>query len=615
MASAAPVTYLKSLSLEDLLNLEVTTVSRRPERVGDVASAITVITADDIRRSGATSLADLMRLPTGLQVARSDGRTWAIASRGFNLTSSNKLLVLMDGRSLYTPLFGGVLWDAQDTLLADLDRIEVVRGPGATMWGANAVNGVINIQSKSARDTQGGLLVVSAGDEERQCVAVREGVQVARDVYARVYAKEFQRDDLVSPNGQDTGDDWKMWQTGFRIDALPSGRPDTFTFQGDLYHAFLGTTNSVDSRIAGGNLLGRWARNLSSDRAMRSQLYYDRVERFVPGQFRESRDTVDLDVQFNTTVGLRDSFVAGLNARSSRDETGMDGTVQFDPSNRRISIFSGFVQEEKYFFGDLLGITGGIKFEHHSSTGFEFQPSIRAAWRFSDRQTLWASVARAVRTPSRFDDDLRVYGAPGVLFVRGDPSFRSEKLTSLEAGYRLNRGSHWSLDANLFYNFYDQLRSEEPGSPFPFTLRNKLNAETWGGDLALRLQATARCQLRALYSRLHKHLSLDAGSADPTGGSPEGNDPRDMFTVTSAFDLSSHWELDSSVRYVSSLPNPAVPSYTALDLRAAWHRGAAWELALVGQNVLDPQHREFGAQGPAAREVQRSYYGKVTWNF
>lgn len=614
-AAEPSISYLKKLTLEELLDLEVTTVSRRAERFAEAASAITVLSDEEIQRSGATTLADLMRLATGLHVARSDGRAWAIASRGFNLVASNKLLVLLDGRSLYTPLFSGVLWDAQDTLLADLDRIEIVRGPGATMWGANAVNGVINIQSKAARDTVGTLIIAGGGNEERRFAMVRHGVQLGEGVHARVYVKEFQRDDLVFANGQDAGDDWRMWQGGFRLDAARAGRA-TFGMQGDLYRGLLGGTNRRTSRIQGGNILGRFSHDLGSDRSLSAQLYYDHVERMVPLQFWEKRRTIDFDTQFNFGAAGGKLFTAGVHARSSADRTGRDGTVRFDPPDRRITVLSGFVQYEADIH-EKLGLTGGVKFEHHSSSGFEFQPSLRAAWRPTNHTTVWTAVSRAVRTPTRLDDDLQVVPAANVVAIRGDPEFRSEKMTAVEAGYRVNLPSKWAFDVSLFYNRYDELRSQEPSSPspFPFVLRNKLNAETWGGEASLMVQVNERLRTRAMYSRLHKRLWFDSGSADPTGGAAEGNDPRDIVTLTALFDLSKRWQFDATVRHVGALPNPVVPSYTALDVRVGWRPTERWELSAVGQNLLDRSHREFGAQSATAREVERSIYGKVTWRF
>ncbi len=609
----ASTTQLKRLSLEELLALDVTAVSRRPEAISSAASAISVITGDDVRRSGATSLADALRFSTGLAVARIDGRTFGVASRGFNNNAGNKLLVLLDGRSLYTPLFSGVFWDVQDTELADLDRIEIVRGPGATMWGANAVNGVISLQTKNARDSQGTLLSFGAGNEERQFASLRHGLKLSKGVYGRVYAKQYARDDLVTPAGIDTNDDAKMAQGGFRVDGEPAGSASAWTLQGDWYHGFLSSRQAT--RVAGGNVLGRWRTALTPLHALQSQFYYDRVERFVPGQFKEVRNTFDFDSQLNATVGAHQNFVFGLVARTSQDRTGTTGTVRFAPPRRRMSVFSGLIQDEISFADERGGLTVGAKFEHNTSTGFELQPNVRAAWHPQPGQTLWASVARALRTPSRFDDDLR-FVAPTTTLIRGDSGFLAEELMAYELGYRFQPHRGWAIDVSVFANRYERLRSQEranePG--VTFVLRNRLNATTDGSELSVVGQLTPRWRVRTTYAHLHKRLSLDAGSTDITRGAQEGNDPRHLATLVSSWDLSPQWEFDALVRHTSSLPQPRVPGYSQLDLRLGWRPSPQWEVALVGQNLLDAHHREFGPPvGNTARELERSFYAKVTW--
>lgn len=612
----APVSYLKQLSLEQLLAVEVTTVSRRPQPYATAASAISVLTADEIRRSGATTLADALRYSTGLDVARSDGRTWAISSRGFNLIAADKLLVMLDGRSLYTPLFSGVLWDVQDTELADLERIEVVRGPGATLWGADAVNGVINIQTKSARDTLGSLVTVGGGTEEREFVSARQGFRLGDKIYARVYAKQFKRDDLTLSNGTDARDDWNMTQGGFRLDAYPT-ETERVTAQGDLYHGFLGGLNQLFSRVAGGNVLGRWSQRTAEGTSLQAQVYYDRIERFVPLQFSEKRDTFDFDSQVTTPIGTQQLLTFGAAARSSSDHTGTTGTIQFSPVDRTMTVVSGLVQDEIALMDRRLGITLGAKFEHNNASGFEFQPSIRTTWHLSETDIVWAAISRAVRSPTRFDDDLRFRAVPSLIVVSGNPAFRSEKLVAYEAGYRLQPRAGWSVDLSLFYNRYDDLRSQErssqPGTLF--VLANELNAETSGGELSVTWQCATAWRLRGTYANLHKRLYFDPGSTDPTGGTQEGNDPRHTLTFTSMLDLPHGWELDALARYVGALPNPAVPGYTELDLHLGWQPTANWEFALVGQNLLHAHHREFGAALPSAHELERGGYAKVTCRF
>ena len=617
VASAETTTsQLKRMTLDELLALEITSVSRRPEPLSSIASAVSVVTGDDIRRSGATTLADALRFSTGLQVARIDGRTWGVASRGFNLNSSNKLLVMLDGRSLYTPLFSGVFWDVQDTEFADIDRIEIVRGPGATMWGANAVNGVISIQTKSAVDTLGTLITAGGGNEERQFASVRHGLELRPGVHGRVYFKQYRRDDLVLANGADAHDDARMWQAGFRIDAARAGSSNVATVQGDLYHGFLGSFSGADTRVAGGNVLARGQHAFSAEQVLRAQAYYDRVERFVPGQFREWRDTFDFDLQFNTPIGAQQNVVAGVAARSSTDRTSDRGTVRFVPRDRRMTVYSGFIQDEIRSASEKLLLTLGAKFEENNSTGFEFQPGIRAAWRPNPHQTVWGAVSQAVRSPSRFDEDLRFVLPTGVTFIRGDSAFRSEALTAYEFGYRVQPQRGWAIDLALFANRYDHLRSQERATEpnVLFVLQNRLNANTSGGELSLAAELSPAWRIRATYAHLRKRLYFDPDSTDVTAGAQEGNDPENHWTLVSSWDLTSRWQFDALLRRVSSLPAPFVPAYTELDAHLAWHATPAWQLAIVGQNLLKARHREFGAGG-AIREVERSVYAKSTWRF
>lgn len=461
------------------------------------------------------------------------------------------------------------------------------------------------------------MITAGGGDEERQFASIRHGFRLTEGIHARAYAKQFRRDDMVFPNGLDSNDDWKMTQGGFRVDGEAPGSPAAWTVQGDYYHGFLGAVNRVPSRVAGGNVIGRWRQTFSAEQALLTQVYYDRVERFVPGQFRETRDSFDFETHYNAAVGTRQHFVVGLVARSSADRTGVDGTARFAPPNRRMNVVSGLVQDEINFADNRLGVTLGAKFENNSSTGFEFQPSVRAAWRPNPNHTIWAAVSRALRTPARLDDDLRLF-TPTSISVRGDRGFRSEELIAYEMGYRLHPRLGWAFDLNLFVNRYDHLRSQEranePG--VLFVLRNKLNADTSGAEVSIVGQLATHWRLRAQYGYLHKRLTLDAGSTDPTRGMQEGNDPRHTGTLVSSWDLPRRWELDALVRYTSPLPNGPVPGYTEADLRLGWQPVPAWEFSLVGQNLLHRMHREFGpAAGPTSRALERSFYGKVVWRF
>jgi iron complex outermembrane receptor protein len=614
LAAAGAAGDLKKLSIEELMEIDVTSVSRRSERLNQAAAAIIVITQEEIRRSGVTSLPEALRLVNSLQVARQTQRDWAITARGFNLTTANKMLVLIDGRSVYTPLFSGVFWDVQDTLLEDVERIEVIRGPGATLWGANAVNGVINIITKSAADTQGGLVAAGAGDEERGFGGVRWGGSVGKGHY-RVYGKYFDRDSLVLADGSNAHDDMKMGQGGFRADWKAS-QADSFTVQGDAYRGTIGETLRDDTDVDGGNLLGRWSRATSEHSGLELQVYWDRTHRRIPDLFEEHLDILDLDFQHRLPLAERHDLVWGFGYRLHQDEVGNSPLVGFFPEHRSFSLASLFAQDEISLLGDRLDVIVGTKVEHNDSTGFEVQPSLHAAWKPNDRRTLWGAVSRAVRTPTRIDEDVIFFGPGGIHLIEGSRDFESEELLAWELGYRIQPNPELLLDLAAFYNVYDDLRSQErPSGALPIVLLNGLNAETWGAELRMNAQPRPGFRLQAAYARLEKRFSLDPGSRDPLRGLAEGNDPEDRFTLRSSFDLPANLELDAWARYIGELPEPRVDGYTEMDLRLGWKPVEALELSLIGRNLLRSSHEEFGPASPFREEVERSLYGRVTWRF
>lgn len=608
---------LKSLSIEELMEIDVTSVSRRSERLSRAAAAITVITNEDIRRSGVTTLAEALRLVNSVHVAQADGRTWAITSRGFNLTTANKLLVLIDGRSVYTPLFSGVFWDVQQTFLEDVDRIEVIRGPGATLWGANAVNGVINVITRSSRITQGGVAQLGGGEEERVFGGVRQGGKLGERTFYRVYGTYVNREALAFPNGADAQDPLRIGQTGFRIDGDLSSR-DSFTFQGDAYRGISGEAIRTDTRLDGGNLLGRWTRSLTDGSGLELQVYWDRAHRDIPQSFEEHQDILDLDFQHQLAVGRRHLLVWGLGYRYIRSDAENSPGVAWVPEDRDQGLASAFVQDDVQLIQDRLRLTVGTKLEVTESTGLEVQPSVHMAWTPDDRRTLWGAVSRAVRTPTRLDEDLRFIDVEGNPFVFGNPDFESEELLAWELGYRVQPASALILDLATFYNVYDNLRSQEalvPGQRFPIRLDNKLEAEAWGLELRANYEAAPWWRLHGAYSWFDKDLTLDPDSTDPTGGVPEGNDPRHRFTLRSSFDLPRGVQMDAWLRYVDELPDPRVPSYTEMDLRVGWVPRPGLDLSLIGRNLLHDRHPELGAPTPTRKEVERSLYGRVTWRW
>jgi iron complex outermembrane receptor protein len=613
----APSAELKKLSIEELMEIDVTSVSRRSERLSRAAAAVTVITAEDIHRSGVTTLAEALRLVNAVHVAQTDGRTWAISTRGFNLTTANKLLVLIDGRSVYTPLFSGVFWDVQQTLLEDVERIEIIRGPGATLWGANAVNGVINVITRSARATQGGLAKLGGGDEERVFGGVRYGGRLGERAFYRVYGRYVYRDALAFPDGSDARDPLRIGHTGFRVDGDATDR-DSFALQGDAYRGISSEAIRTDTQLDGGNLLGRWTRRLAGDASLDLQVYWDRTHRDIPDSFEERQDILDLDFQHQTPLGERQRLVWGLGYRHISDDVENSRTVVWVPEDRSRGLASAFVQDEIRLFQNRLQLTVGSKLELTESTGLEVQPGVRMAWTPDDRRTLWAAVSRAVRTPTRLDEDLRLLDPSGNVLIFGNQDFDSEELLAYEAGYRVQPLAALIVDLAAFYNDYDDLRSQEsvvPGERFPIRLDNQLNARAWGLELRTFYEAAPGWRLQGSYTWFDKDLSLDPGSTDVTGGNPEGNDPRHRFMLRSYLDLPRGVALDAWLRYVSELPNPRVPSYTELDLRVGWTLRPGLDLSLFGRNLLDEQHPEFGPPGPTRKEVERSLYGRVTWQW
>ncbi len=605
---------LKKMSVEELMDIEVTSVSKRPERLSETASAVQVITQEDIRRSGATSLPEALRLASNLEVAQRDSRQWAISARGFNSTASNKLLVLIDGRTVYTPLFAGVFWDVQDTLLEDIDRIEVISGPGATLWGANAVNGVINIITKDAKDTQGALLAGGGGTELRGFGGMRYGGALAPNLRYRVYGKYFDRDSTVLPDGRDASDDWNMGQGGFRMD-WDASESNAFTVQGDGYEGRISQAGEDDIDVSGANVIGRWSHTFSEGSDLTLQLYYDRTHRNDPRNVSEDLDTYDVDFQHRFPLGERHDIVWGLGYRLIEDDiVSNTAAVAFLPPQVSRQWFSGFVQDEIALVKDRVHLTLGTKIEHNDYTGFEFQPSGRLAWRLSEQQTLWSAISRAVRTPSRID---REFFQSTPFPIDGGPDFDSEELLAFELGYRVQPFFRLALSLAAYYNDYDHLRSLEQVSPpmaFPVVIANGLEGESYGAELTADYRVTDGWRLRAGYTELRIDLRPKPGSTDTFLGSFESNDSEHHFSLRSSLDLPGHWELDGAFRYVSRIDNQQVPAYGELDVRLGWQASPELEFSIVGQNLLHDDHAEFGALA-TRREIERGVFAKVLWRF
>jgi len=612
--SSASAAALKKLSIEQLMNLEVTSVSRRPERLAQAASAIQVITQQDIRRSGASSLPEALRLATNLQVAQVNSRDWAISARGFNSTTANKLLVLIDGRTVYTPLYSGVFWDVQDVPLGDVDRIEVISGPGATLWGANAVNGVINVITKRARETQGLVVAGGGGTELRGFGTTRYGGALGSHVNYRIYGKGWAREPSVLPGGQDATDDWHMEQAGFRLDwdASPINQ---VTMQGDLYNGRISQATAGDIAVSGGNVVAKWSHTVSANSAVTAQLYYDRTNRNIPGTFGEDLDIYDVDLQHATRLGARHDVVWGLGYRLINDRVVNSALLAFLPPHVTRQWFTGFVQDEIALIPDRLHVALGTKVEHNDYTGYEIQPGGHVSWRLSPSGTLWAAVARALRTPSRIDRELFFPGQPPYL-IAGGPGFHSEEELAYELGYRHQRGA-LALSVATFYSRYHGLRSVEqvnPPTPSPAVIANGQYGESYGAEVTADYLITKGWRVRAGHTELRIHIWPNPGSTDTTRGASESQTPDRQFFLFSSLDLPAHLRLDAGMRAVDDITRQQVPGYAELNAKLTWQPTPQLDLSLVGQNLLHDRHAEFGA--PATRrEIERGVYGLVEWRF
>jgi len=620
---------LKKMSLEQLLQVEVTTASRTPEKLEDTASAIQVISGEDIRRSGATTLADALRLASNLEVDQKNSHDWGISARGFNTDLSNKLLVMIDGRSIYTPLFSGVRWDSQNYLLADIDRIEVVSGPGATLWGANAVNGVINIISKSARDTQGLYVESEVGTEDRSGYGVRFGGMIGQNVAYRIYDTYMDFGSLKFNNGQNAGDAWSMHQSGFRIDGGATSTAQ-FTFQGDTYKGHEGFVGGGVTDVSGGNVLGRWAQTISERSDLSLQVYYDTqafrqptlASPFAPAGYAQDRlDTLDIDFQNKIGLGEGTTFIWGLGYRNTDDNFISSPGLGLNPPDLQQDLVSGFAQLSFPLRSDVE-LTVGSKIEHNDYTGVEVQPSIRLQWTAAKDQLVWASVSRAVRTPSRVDHDIAEPSTPPYILIGGN-NFDSETLIAYEAGYRATLGSHMLFSAALFYNQYDRIRSVAltPQTVFPLVFANDLEGHTYGAEVTATYQVNPSWRLIAGYDYLHDDIHVRPGGFDFNNALNETADPPHQISLRSSMDLPWRLEVDGQLRWIDAFTinnngKPAmVPSYADLDLRIGWRLTRRWEVSLVGQNLLHARHPEYGTPTPTQVDAVRGVYLKASFTY
>ena len=596
---------LKSLSIEQLMQIDVTLATRRPEPVGSTAAAIQVITRDDIHRSGVTTIADALTLADGLEVARFNNGTWAISARGFSATAANKLLVMIDGRTEYSPLFSGAFWNTIDYVLDDIERIEVIRGPGATLWGANAVNGVINIITRHSRDTQGTYLSIGSGNEDPALADIRYGGAAGGATY-RVYAKYAQRDSQVFNTGESAGDTRRRGQAGFRLDG---GQPmgDAWLIKGDAFHSRDDLSANSTGEFTELALQGGWSRTFTADSRVDLQTYYRREYRRIPQQLTHYIDTFDFDLQHALTMAARHRVVWGTRYRVNDDQT-YPGTVSFDPQARTYSVWNVFAQDEIALRPDRLYLTAGLKLERNSFSGVDWQPNVRVRLQPGPRQMVWGAVSRAARRPTRLDADVRVRTAEGFLVaVGGGDSYRSEILVATELGYRVQPHPAIALDATVYAHQYDDLRSQElPPTGPPIVVGNTLEGAVHGIELAGTLQPVPAWRLHASYTYLDLSITKGPGSRDIGGGATEANDPRHQVSLRTSFDLTPQVELDAHWRRIGELPNPRVPGYAELNMRLGWRVSPRIEISLAGQDLLHDHHPEFGPLAPGRLEFERS---------
>jgi iron complex outermembrane receptor protein len=643
----APAGTLADLSVEQLMNESVTSVARRETKFEDSAAAISVITQDDIRRLGITTIPDALRLVPGLDVAQINSHEWAVSVRGFNGEFANKLLVLVDGRSIYSTGFGGVVWGMEDVPLEDVDRIEVIRGPGASLWGANAVNGVINIITKSAKDTQGVLISVTGGTFDQPTTTVRYGTRLATNLFCRVYAKVSNRDGLETAGGQAAPDRTFTAQGGTRLDWEPSDE-DKVTLQGDFFRdrfvenqdyaslspPYVQSFNQV-SDDSGGNVLGRWTHDFSDSSSLAIQTYYDRFKEEQAGA-SETADTFDFDAQHRFMLGNRNDITWGLGYRGVAADFTSSPFVMWSQTTEHDELYSSFVQDEISLLPDRLKLTLGSKFEDNSLSGLEVEPTVRLLWTPTARQSVWAAISRAVRTPDWTDlhADVNVQVLPPtpalplpvLLSALGNPKLDTEELTAYELGYRVELTKHLSLDAAAFYDDYGNLIAPigtstqiETGASPPYVSvtspqENAGPAHTYGLEISARWDATDYWHLTANYSWLDTQLGFYSPDTQPG--------PRQQAQLRSSLDLPCRLELNGDVSFVDQVAAPYgmgqmnIPSYVRLDLGLVWHATRNLELGVWGENLAQARHVEYTSYtSTLVTEIPRGVFGRITIRF
>lgn len=619
-------------ALFNLEGIEVVSVSKKQENSFDTASAIYVITQDDIERAGATSIAEALRLAPGLEVAKIDANKWAITSRGFNRQFVNKMLVLIDGRSVYTPLFSGTYWDAQDMILDDISRIEVIRGPGSTLWGSNAVNGVINIITKDASLTQGNYVSFSAGNEMQSTTSYRHGGKIGDKTFFRFYGKHRKYDNSKLLSGDDADDAWEFSSAGFRAD-IRKNASNRFTIQGDLYNGTndappVGIPDSVtqvsdNEDVRGGNIMFKWNHAISSKSTFNLQTYIDYVNRSFHS-LDKTRQTFDIELQHSYDFSDKNEIIWGGGYRIFKDELLSDTIddvylLDYNPDESYNNLYNAFIQHKYSIIPQKLVLTTGTKLEHNYYTDLEIQPNARIAWYPDHQSTVWGAITRSVRIPSRGERSIELVAggsSPNFLTQVGNPTFTSEELIAYELGYRVKPIANLKFDIAAYYNDYDNLRSFELASATEIPVDNNVSADAFGGEITAEWSVKPNWQLIASYSYLNLQLHTNEGSTDIFTEADEERSPENQFTLRSHVNITPEIEWDTIAYYVDSLDNYGIDDYVRLDIRFGWTPKKNMKLSIVGQNLLDDMHQEFaGASLSDPTQVERSIYGNIKINF
>jgi iron complex outermembrane receptor protein len=608
-----PLSELSRMSLEQLANVEVTSVSKSAQSLSSAPASIYVITREDILRAGVLSVPEALRLAPNMQVTQLSATTYSNGARGFAgrpdvQNFSNKILILIDGRSVYSPLFSGIDYDMQDVLMDDVDRIEVISGPGATLWGANAMNGVINIITRKTEETRGKLVRLEAGAEE-QAAALRYGGRAGDDASYRVYAKWFDRGETELAGGEGAEDDWSKLQAGFRVDGGAGN--SRYTVQGDYQTAEQGFAGVSDVGFTGANVLGRWEHS-GSRVTTRMQVYYDRVDRErTPNGLAYDIDAWDLDVQQSASVGGRHHLVWGLGRRYSDYQT-VNNNLAFVPDHRTLELTNVFLQDS-ITLTEELKLTAGIKFEDNSYSDWSALPDVRLSWAPNDKTLFWLAGSRAIRSPTPFDTDVQEFVGTQ-LFVVGDPDFRPEKVTAFELGYRGNPDAALSLSASVFYNEYDDLRTIEitPVVFLPLRWGNLMEGSAYGFEAWANIQLTPWWRLSPGVRTLHKRLEFSEGASAIVDVGQAGNDPSSRYVLKSSMDF-RRFSFDVSLRKVGALPDPALSDYTEMNARFGWKVSERFDVAVKGFNLLNGIHFEYPA--PEGRAIRRNVMAELRYTY